>query len=1059
MSDGNLQEWEEYDARMLEDSPVGRGTLPNQQSGREFLQGLVESPGNLEGPFLLSNPGEIASEMLNSSVGRGGVNRPDDIRLVQRLINSHLPVRQGPLSEDGICGPRTIFAIETYQKSILRMNPPDGRIDPGGPTFRSLTGGGAAARPAIASASAAASQAAGIPSVASPSNMREAAWGYLLQFTKKHEGAVFHMYNNRTADSTTQDVTCGVGFRLDPRGAATQSWVKAMFFDPTTNQTPSDDQLLADWDAAANLARTGTNLPQYASVCRMRMYPDPVYNHMALILRDQKLPALLKSFPDDFKDFSNFPAAAQVFCVSFAYGRIPFDYPTMRAAIRDGRWADASKECYLRGGSILKNKAHADLLLLAQRVVDQNLDRDTLPLLASEEVPECETQMELQSEAMSGADRQERLMDETEGNGQRMDSHEFDPYAQIRPALRPEHASLNEGELTVIVGRQPALIALHRMLASPEPQLAVLAVLLGKVGRRSMRLNGSNVPVHAYFRLLSRLCHEAAEQTEAEAGPSIAAHAGSIEHEVKTSELESPYELPVEGEIDGTKLNWPGATQDQLNFMRAVYARHVENAQARRTFIADIAAGALAPVENQQRLRTEAANNCVTLLADARAALATAQNAGDSTAREINRINVVSGYRSASQQFTIWQDNFPKYYSQTATHRLSLSTGAHGTEAISYQASYVGNRVAAPGFSNHNDGRAVDLGADLTRNRQLTADSGDASIRLWRSSWLFQWLSNHSMDYGFFQNTSINEPWHWEYRGTSTVLPTQETAETPVSAPYVLRAGNMYISNTALLSTHRGTQPDLCVCWNDMSGFPSSVDVVVHLHGHSSERDRMLLSKKVAASGLDFSDPSGSSQGRRRKSVGIIPRGNYAPRIATPKTNANPDVYDFPALAGSSAMKDLIKYGLGRFASWIGTGSSISQGRLILTCHSGGGDSLHAILRNIDPDEIHLFDAIYLLPAELLDWIDRHVAADDAGTAGASAFRMFHTLGTSTLGNKIAVHLRDRLRKANGTRALSPYFKVELTTVAHSDIPRMYGWELLVDASTVVPKTTQISPP
>jgi hypothetical protein len=158
-------------------------------------------------------------------------------------------------------------------------------------------------------------------------------------------------------------------------------------------------------------------------------------------------------------------------------------------------------------------------------------------------------------------------------------------------------------------------------------------------------------------------------------------------------------------------------------------------------------------------------------------------------------------------------------------------------------------------------------------------------------------------------------------------------------------------------------------------------------------------------------------------------------------------------------MKDLIKYGLGRFASWIGTSSSISQGRLILTCHSGGGDSLRAILPNIDPDEIHLFDAIYLLPPELLAWIDRHVAADDAGTAGASAFRLFHTLGTSTFANNIAAHLRNRLRKAKGTQALAPYFKVELTTVPHPDIPRMYGWELLVDASARVPKTTQLLPP
>lgn len=47
-------------------------------------------------------------------------------------------------------------------------------------------------------------------------------------------------------------------------------------------------------------------------------------------------------------------------------------------------------------------------------------------------------------------------------------------------------------------------------------------------------------------------------------------------------------------------------------------------------------------------------------------------------------------------------------------------------------------QVAAPGFSNHNSGKAVDLGADLTGGRQLKADSGEASITLWRGSWLFQ---------------------------------------------------------------------------------------------------------------------------------------------------------------------------------------------------------------------------------------------------------------------------------------------------------------------------------
>ena len=187
------------------------------------------------------------------------------------------------------------------------------------------------------------------------------------------------MYNNRKPGATKQDVTCGIGFLVASRDVAIQPWVKNMFFDPATKGTPTDLQMQADWDAAANLARTGNNLLQYAIVCRMRMYPDRVYNQMAVILKDQKLAALLKNYPTDFGGFSNFPASAQVFSVSFAYGHMPGDFPKMRAAIREGRWADASKECHLNGCSELKNSAHAQLLLQAQQVVDQHLDLNTLP--------------------------------------------------------------------------------------------------------------------------------------------------------------------------------------------------------------------------------------------------------------------------------------------------------------------------------------------------------------------------------------------------------------------------------------------------------------------------------------------------------------------------------------------------------------------------------------------------------------------------------------------------------------------------------------------------------
>lgn len=531
----------------------------------------------------------------------------------------------------------------------------------------------------------------------------------------------------------------------------------------------------------------------------------------------------------------------------------------------------------------------------------------------------------------------------------------------------------------------------------------------------------------------------------------------------------------IENEIDGANLTWVGATPEQMDFMRAVFARHVANAKTRRPFIADIPGDQRSTVENKQSLLKQAAKDCVAMLSAVRRALAAAQSSGDSLAARIRRIRVVSGYRSAWQQFDAWQRNFSKYYAQTAAHRASSAGGPHGIEAVSYQAAFIANRLAAPGFSNHNSGKAVDLGADLANGRRLTADSSTASTTLWRSSWLFRWLAQNAARYGFFQNTSINEPWHWEYRKASTSTSPQAHADSsepansglfqrgpvdsarPGNLGLAVPAGSKYISHTPLLAKHRGTQPDLYVSWNTMSSVPSVVDVVVHLHGHSQDRGEMLLKSEVALSGLDFSDPAGSGRGRTRPSVGIVPRGDYEPRPAAKNRRANPDVYGFPALVGPSAMNDLIAYGLRQLVSAVG-GGAIGHDRLVLTCHSGGGDWLGAVLQNFDPDEIHLFDAIYGVPQPLLAWIGRHLAADDLGTPGTSAFRMFFTDSniTTPYAQKIAEAVHAAVDKTKHAAALVPYFRVEMTAISHLAIPHAYGWQLLTDASASVKQTKQI---
>ena len=76
--------------------------------------------------------------IIRASVGRGGVNRFEDVRVVQELLNKHTPPRMQPLTVDGIVGPKTIAAIEDFQRRVLSMIHPDGRVDPDGPTLRAL---------------------------------------------------------------------------------------------------------------------------------------------------------------------------------------------------------------------------------------------------------------------------------------------------------------------------------------------------------------------------------------------------------------------------------------------------------------------------------------------------------------------------------------------------------------------------------------------------------------------------------------------------------------------------------------------------------------------------------------------------------------------------------------------------------------------------------------------------------------------------------------------------------------------------------------------------------
>jgi GH25 family lysozyme M1 (1,4-beta-N-acetylmuramidase)/LAS superfamily LD-carboxypeptidase LdcB len=217
--------------------------------------------------------------------------------------------------------------------------------------------------------------------------------------------------------------------------------------------------------------------------------------------------------------------------------------------------------------------------------------------------------------------------------------------------------------------------------------------------------------------------------------------------------------------IDASQVSWPGASAAQQNFMQRVYLRQVRAACQTITFVADVSDSELSEIESGVKARREVAAACKQLLASARTALSS-----DPSAAGVSAIGVLSGYRSASTQLKNWNSNFPKYFGETASDRTSADGGELGDAAAALLTRYISRRLAAPGFSLHNNGRAIDF-FSTENGRTLGASTREASRRGWRSSWLFGWLTANANEFGFFQNTAIDEPWHWEFRGSS--IPSQ----------------------------------------------------------------------------------------------------------------------------------------------------------------------------------------------------------------------------------------------------------------------------------------------
>lgn len=219
-----------------------------------------------------------------------------------------------------------------------------------------------------------------------------------------------------------------------------------------------------------------------------------------------------------------------------------------------------------------------------------------------------------------------------------------------------------------------------------------------------------------------------------------------------------PYSEPqfvLSQSIGSSGLTWSGATSEQLAFIKKVYDINLARMSG-RTFTNDVPANDLATVEGRFKLRSNAAQSAIQLLQAVRAAItASGKNV---------EAGLSSAYRSASHQFRLWNDYVTnQYYPITKSHRQGLDGGEHGDAAAQYLARYTRLRVAIPGYSNHNDGLAFDI-KNTEEGKLYRNKTKEQFTEAWRTTWLWDWLTKNAATYHFYQNTQIDEPWHWVYR-------------------------------------------------------------------------------------------------------------------------------------------------------------------------------------------------------------------------------------------------------------------------------------------------------
>lgn len=231
-----------------------------------------------------------------------------------------------------------------------------------------------------------------------------------------------------------------------------------------------------------------------------------------------------------------------------------------------------------------------------------------------------------------------------------------------------------------------------------------------------------------------------------------------------TAPSAAPVPMPPKGRtsIPATGLQWRGpgpATPELLAFMREVYNRHVN--RSRGTFVDTLPEAALDWIYHPHKAQREAARKARELLTAARA---------DNPDPHV-KIGIRSAYRSADKQFDMWQSIFPEYYTKSKAKRQSFGD-EHGPQAADYLVREIAQWIAAPGYSNHQDGLAIDF--------NLGVSSKGKDLAALKKSWFYKWLTENAHRFDFKPYPA--EPWHWDYKPRTTTPQSGESRAWPAKA-------------------------------------------------------------------------------------------------------------------------------------------------------------------------------------------------------------------------------------------------------------------------------------